>query len=289
MLYANISDKAKFEYDVVTGVSAGSINLGGVAVFPKGQEEEMVHVLSDNWQKLTTDQMYVQWKPFGMLTGLNKKTGLLNTAPMQKFLEDFFDDYGGKILRKIGIAAVDANSGMFTVFNETDPEPIKAIMSSAAIPFIFPNVKYQETDQVMIDGGIVYTVDLVTAVKRCREQVTDDSQIVVDVIHCNGPKLEALKNTRNARDNYMRYKLIKDYNNAMMDFLGFMRAYPKVDFRYFVQPSQMSSADPLDADNSTVTYPLQMDGRQDGENVVNSGEGFYFNKMNEYIDSKELQ
>lgn len=49
MLYANISEKAKFEYDVVTGVSAGSINLGAVALFQKGQEEEMVHVLSEHW------------------------------------------------------------------------------------------------------------------------------------------------------------------------------------------------------------------------------------------------
>lgn len=30
------TDKAKYEYDVVTGVSAGAINTGAVSVFGKG-------------------------------------------------------------------------------------------------------------------------------------------------------------------------------------------------------------------------------------------------------------
>jgi predicted acylesterase/phospholipase RssA len=52
MFYAD-SDKTKYEYDVVSGVSAGAINSGAVAVFEIGDEENMVNVLSEKWQNLT--------------------------------------------------------------------------------------------------------------------------------------------------------------------------------------------------------------------------------------------
>lgn len=47
------TDKTKYEYDVVTGVSAGAINTGAVSVFEIGDELNMVDVLSEKWQSLT--------------------------------------------------------------------------------------------------------------------------------------------------------------------------------------------------------------------------------------------
>lgn len=82
MLYTDIYDKEKFEYHVVTGISAGSINAGGVALFPIGEEEEMVNVLSDKWSKLTTPEVYVDWKPLGIVTGINSKSGVFDTSPL---------------------------------------------------------------------------------------------------------------------------------------------------------------------------------------------------------------
>lgn len=140
MLYTDIYDKHKFEYHVVTGISAGSINLGGVGLFAVGDEENMVKTLSERWAMLTTPEVFVDWKPLGIVTGLLNRSGLLNTAPLKKFLDNFFDEMGGKIHRKIGIGAVDAQSGNYVVFNETDPDIIKGIMSSAAIPVVFPTI-----------------------------------------------------------------------------------------------------------------------------------------------------
>ena len=61
-MYYAAEDKSQFEWDVVTGVSAGSINLAGVSVYPKGQEEAMVKDLSDRWSSLTQDNLFTQWK-----------------------------------------------------------------------------------------------------------------------------------------------------------------------------------------------------------------------------------
>ena len=37
-----------------------------------------------------------------------------------------------------------------------------------------------------MDGGTIFNVNLVDAVHRCREQVDDDSEIVVDIVVCSG-------------------------------------------------------------------------------------------------------
>ena len=48
-LVLNSEDKSKFAYDVVTGVSAGAINLGGISLFDIGDEERMVKIISETW------------------------------------------------------------------------------------------------------------------------------------------------------------------------------------------------------------------------------------------------
>jgi predicted acylesterase/phospholipase RssA len=107
--------------------------------------------------------MYKRWFPFGILTGINRHSGVLNTQPLVKFLTDFFEEFGGKYHRKIAVSAVDMESGNYEVYNETNPEPIKAIISSAAIPFVFPNEKWADGTVVM-DGGAVWNLNLVSAV-----------------------------------------------------------------------------------------------------------------------------
>jgi len=257
MLYTDIYDKAKFQYHVVTGISAGSINTGGVALFPIGDEENMVNVLSERWASLTTPEVYTDWKPAGILTGVLAESGLFDTRPLHTFLDNFFEEMGGNIYRKVGIGAVDANSGNYLVFNETDPEIIKGIMSSAAIPAIFPTIVYPERGYVNMDGGAVYGVDIFTAVERCREQVDDDSQINVDVVMCHASSFESAWTDRNsAISNFQRFKAIKDYNKGVADVFKFIQGFPNVNWRYYVTPSSPFPGNALNADNTTVTWPV---------------------------------
>ena len=113
-----------------------------------------------------------------------RESGIFDTSPLHKFIDDFFEEYGGNIYRKLGIGSVDVNSGNYIVFNETEPEIIKAIMASAAIQAVFPTIQFPERNMVMIDGGAAYVVDIFTAIQRCRELVDDDSQINIDVLVC---------------------------------------------------------------------------------------------------------
>lgn len=69
----------------------------------------------------------------------------------------------------------------------------------------------------------------------------------------------------------------------MDDLLEFKRAFPNVNFRYYVQPSKpLPSLKILDVHNSTSTYPMQMQGRADGANAIKIGEGTLFKMFDEW-------
>lgn len=158
---------------------------------------------------------------------------------------------------------------------------MKSVLSSAAIPFVFPDQKWDNGQFVAIDGGSVWNTNLVSAVQRCRESVDSDSQITVDIVVCFAHDIDAkFELSGNTIDNFMRYKDIKDYYSGMDDVLETIQAFPEVNFRYYVQPSSsLPIFKILNVHNETSTYPMQMQGRLDGENAIKSGESFIFDKL----------
>jgi len=76
----------------------------------------------------------------------------------------------------------------------------------------------------------------------------------------------------------------------MADILEFKEAFPNVQFRYFVEPTKalVGALKMIDASNST-TYPMQLQGREDGAAVRLAGEGYFFEKMDEWKQSTDLK
>lgn len=64
------------------------------------------------------------------------------------------------------------------------PEEIraKALLGSAAIPFVFPPIEIG--DWALVDGGTFQNLDIGDPIDRCREQGFEDSQIVIDILMC---------------------------------------------------------------------------------------------------------
>ena len=172
----------KYAYDVMTGVSAGALNTACGAMFAPSDVENFITFLSEKWQELKEDNVWVPWKPAGVVTGILKESGALDTSALFKFVQSVWDELGGQIKRKIVVSCVDASTGAYHLFNETSADPIKGVVSSASIPFVFPhqiwgpNTYDNPTDKnlVCMDGGTVYNTNLVSAVERCRETVDKD-------------------------------------------------------------------------------------------------------------------
>lgn len=105
---------------------------------------------------------------------MNKKTGILNDQPLSDFVAKVFASKNYVIHKKLAVSCVDVNSGSYVVFDETTTDIVKAIISSASLPFIFPNQKWPG-GVVCMDGGTVWNTNLASAVERCKEQVDNDS------------------------------------------------------------------------------------------------------------------
>ena len=110
--YGNLSD---FAYDVVTGVSIGSINSLFFAFWPIGQEKEMVEEGSKLWNDLKNDDVWVNWK-LSPVMGLVNKQGMLDNRPSLKFLKRISDGYD-KLYRRISLSALNIETGQIEVFN----------------------------------------------------------------------------------------------------------------------------------------------------------------------------
>jgi len=290
-MYYAAEDKTQFEYDVITGISAGTLNLAAIASFEKGDEVNMLQLLSDLWADITRKNLFSQWCALGPVTGVKNKSGIFNTAPLEAYVREFWDRHGSSFKRRIVATSVDSNSG--AVINETEDttDPIKAIISSASIPFVFPSQVWPD-GRVAMDGGAAWSVNLVSAVHRCREIVDDDSQINIDIVTVHGGKKQkAWENKGKTDSNWLRYEDIKEHYNSISDVYEFQQAFPKVNFRYYVEPTESipGGLDIINVDNSTITWPLQELGRKDGANAVTLGKGESFKAMSRSFEDTGIE
>jgi len=224
------ASKNKYAYDVVTGVSAGAINTAAAAMFAPDDVENFVNYLTNKWQELKEDNVWVPWKPAGIITGLLDKSGALDDSPLYTFIQSVWEELGGKVKRKITVSCVDASSGAYHTFNETSTDPIKGVVSSASIPLVFPHQIWgpntydnpSDKDLVCMDGGTVYNTNLVSAVERCRETADQDENITIDIVVCDdNPDLGRWEDTNDAMSNFLRYRSIKNYYAAIQDIYKF--------------------------------------------------------------------
>jgi predicted patatin/cPLA2 family phospholipase len=111
------------------------------------------------------------------------------------------------------------------------------LCGSAAVPFVFPPVPFE--DKLLMDGGVVWNLDIASAIRKCRLLVDSDSKIVLDVIDLDsslslGPR--AWKSEGNSIQNYLRLRKWRDYYQRIDDELEVRRAFPEVQYRYVISP-----------------------------------------------------
>lgn len=76
-----------FRYDVVTGISAGSINAIQLIGYEIGEELKATETGSDLWKNLKTSDVWQDWY-ITPVDGLLFKAGMMDNSPLLKFLEN---------------------------------------------------------------------------------------------------------------------------------------------------------------------------------------------------------
>jgi predicted acylesterase/phospholipase RssA len=115
---AHYGDPEDYHWDVMTGISAGSINAAGSAGFYPHEVLNNVNFLSEQWDTMTTDRVWTSNGP--LIHSLLNEPSLLNTAPALDTLREIMALGGHDYKRKITLAAADVNNGEYVTFNQDD-------------------------------------------------------------------------------------------------------------------------------------------------------------------------
>jgi predicted acylesterase/phospholipase RssA len=269
--YGNPDD---YRWDVFTGISAGSINAGMMAVWPYGMEVQMSENISYMETISDPKDTLAMWNEVPMMPGpvegLLYHKGLVDESPTTAYLDDYFTNFT-KIEKKLVIAAVDVESGEYMPFNETvGIENLGTIIrASASIPFVFEPTEFN--GRYYMDGGTVWNIDLKDAVDKCLEIVDDEEHVVLDIAITEHENMAKLNETGHTFSNWRRQHSIQKYYKTMNDIAEFAKSRPNVNYRYFFKPSvELGNwKTELSFGNST-TWHYQEIGRQDAKDALDS-------------------
>lgn len=218
--FAHLSNDSasQYQYDVVSGVSAGSINNGLFSLFPRGQEKEMTEFGAKIVQNFNSSVVFRNWPDGGVLAGLTTKPGIFDDTPLWSFLNETVKRTNAtKIYRKLVVSSASVKTGAYHAFNESvGLENLATIIkASASIPGVFPPTPYE--GDLFMDGGTEWNTNIVTAINRCLETVSQ-SQIVLDVIISDSVYNVQENKTGNTLDNYLRDRALKNYYHYFNDY-----------------------------------------------------------------------
>lgn len=132
------------QYDLYTGISAGALNSGFLSYF--SDLKTGVKSVEKIYARLHNLMIYNVFPPTGV--------SVLNTDPLFKTLTGIIDNMPNDPVINTLIGATNMYSGNLDVFSfedNNDSDKVLLMLSSSAIPGVFPPIKYN--GQLYADGG----------------------------------------------------------------------------------------------------------------------------------------
>eukprot|EP00179_Madagascaria_erythrocladioides_P019383 CAMPEP_0198338866 /NCGR_PEP_ID=MMETSP1450-20131203/37597_1 /TAXON_ID=753684 ORGANISM="Madagascaria erythrocladiodes, Strain CCMP3234" /NCGR_SAMPLE_ID=MMETSP1450 /ASSEMBLY_ACC=CAM_ASM_001115 /LENGTH=325 /DNA_ID=CAMNT_0044043765 /DNA_START=77 /DNA_END=1051 /DNA_ORIENTATION=+ len=172
----NPSLQGSIEYDVLSGVSAGSLNALALSLFAKGDERAAANFLRHQWLTMSRSKVYRNWLG-GPIEGITLRSGLFDLSPAERYLKSLPLRNATTSGRHLLLGTTDYASGEFVLFNETEPDLAGAALASCTVPGIFPvrNIR----GRAYVDGGVVNMTPVTDAVRACKA-IAD--KVIVDVV-----------------------------------------------------------------------------------------------------------
>ena len=268
------------QWDVVTGISVGSMDAAALALFDVGNESNAADYLVQTWRDIQGKRdIYQNWL-FGPLQGLLFKSGLYDTTPLRNKIKSVVKD--NNLKRKFVCGATNFVTGTFDSWDDQSllrEEYEDAIVSSGAFPVIFPINQFR--GNYYMDGGVKISVDIASGINKCLDMGYIDENIVVDVVLLNSKVLP----TQDAKNVHplgvlVRIMEIYGYDNAMRDFDYIKTVFPKVHFRYVVAPTKAlpSGSIPLTFSPNEIEVMIGF-GQDDAKEVVQKGPGVHLEAL----------
>jgi len=168
--------EGKGGWDLITGVSIGSLNACYLSTVDKHNELNSLDEFKNLWFNIKENDILTKnYFLNGVSFYDNKKfKGFINTLFNNK-----------KSIRPVIISATSLNTSESKTFTNSDIEKYgytDLIMSSTAIPIILP--PYPFLDDVFVDGGLTSNVLFYDAINYCLENFPNED-VEVDIIVCD--------------------------------------------------------------------------------------------------------
>jgi predicted patatin/cPLA2 family phospholipase len=166
-------------YDIITGVSAGSLNTAYLSSIQSGQEKYHISDFKNLWTSIKTNDILHK---IYFLNGLS----LYDNTPIKNKLNEIFSNL--TTIRDIKLGATSLIDGTSRVFTKNDVLQfglVDILMSSIAIPIFLP--PYPFLNDIFVDGGLTSNILLNEGIDYCLKKFPLE-KIYVDVIVC-GKKL----------------------------------------------------------------------------------------------------
>jgi len=233
-------DPKEVQYDVIAGVSVGSVNGMLLAATAIGKEKEAAEKLSKLWATIEFKDVVAEYSYWNIIRGFFDKRSFLDNTPFLKYITAQLQYLGNQIYRKYTIGAVDAYTAKTVIIDETvgvKEIPI-SVLASAAIPGLFPYSLYQ--NKTLIDGGTIDNVNIRGGISQCRQIVNDDSLITIDVIMTNPINTRTIMDMSKEKTYtiYERAKQVATESNNFWYLKDAITAFPKADWRYLIAPKK---------------------------------------------------
>jgi predicted acylesterase/phospholipase RssA len=268
------TSSGEVEWDVVTGISVGSMNAAGLSIFAPGDEKSASDFLVSTWRKIKgSGDIYKNWFA-GPLEGLFFKSGIFDTSPLRNIIQETVKNETLK--RKFVCGATNFNTGSYDTWDENvlyrnDYEG--AIVSSSSVPVLFPVTSFNNS--FYMDGGVKMGVDIASGINKCIDMGFVDEDIIVDVVLLTSKEISPQDASGvHPLGVLIRMLEIQSYDSSMSSFDYMKQVFPNVKFRYVVAPTKAlpSGNTPLIFSPSQIETMINY-GLQDAQNVINKGEG----------------
>lgn len=136
----------KKNYDLYTGISVGAMNAGMLSYY---KDINLGVNNAEKWYSLIKNKMVYDILP-------NTGVSLLNSQPLHNTLTKMISMMHNSPVINTLIGATNLYSGKLDIYNfqeQDDFNKVLLLMSSSAIPGIFPPIKFK--DQLYVDGGVI--------------------------------------------------------------------------------------------------------------------------------------
>ena len=276
--------KEDISYDVVAGVSVGSLNGSGLATYKPGDEKEAAEWILGVWNDLTSSDVFTNW-PGGLVEGILDEQGIFNNTNLENFFKNKLGDRF--IEKRITIGTADMSTGTFQAYDyystNLTQDYVNHVLASTAMPFAFPPLI--DGNRTLLDGGVVWKMDIPGAIRRCKEIVQDEKDIIIDVIMTAQSFIETVENIDKytTLEHYIRSQEIKSFHADMKILNDTVIDHPDVNFRYILGPSVKLTISPIPLDFSKKHLEFCMKiGKEDADRAIQLGPGGYMEVMMEY-------